>query len=394
GASPDDKETLFRIAFGLGEVLMLRGMYQEALRQYEAARENARTELEAFQVEARVCETIFKLGETKRAIRACEEALSRMGVFVPPSEIRMQLAVAQEIVIQVFHTLFPWIFLHHIPLRKAGKEMIICRLFNLLSYAYYYEEKISLGRILWAHFAALNLAERHPPTQELAHIYAAHGPAMSVCGLFTRSDQYVDKALEIAAQLHSVWSRGQALNFRGISFLPAGRFHECIEACGEAARLLERAGDQWEYNMAKCNVAYGLYRAGNLVEAARFGQRSYYEAIEIHDTTSASSCLSVWAKATGGDIPIEEAERLRTMFPESACHPIVEVGQSAALYWAAQGDCAKAVEILEENWGRVRQRFQQEYVIAVLPWLVTMLRLKFDGAEESEERKQGLRRAF
>ena len=393
GVSRGDKRTLYRITFGLGEVLMLRGMYQEALQQFDAARENAETELEAAHIEARTCETIFKLGDTRRALKAAEDALSQLGVRVPKSELGAKLAVTRAIGIQALHSLLPWAFLHQRPLPGGEKQMIICRLFNQLSYSYYYEGKISLARALWAHLAALNLAELYPPTRELAHLYAAHGPAMSVCGWFSRADEYGNRSLQVAAEIRSVWSRGQALNFRGISFLPSGQYAECIEACGEAARLLERAGDQWEFNMAKCNVAYGLYRAGNLPQAAQLAERSYFEALEIHDTTSASSCLSLWSKASGGNIPINEAERLRTMFPETACHPIVEVGQAAALYWAAQGDLKQATEILEESWGRVKQRFLQEYIIAVLPWLVTMRRLRIERSENGAARNRDLRRA-
>ena len=41
----------------------------------------------------------------------------------------------------------------------------------------------------------------------------------------------------------------------------------------------------------------------------------------------------------------------------------------------------------------VKQRFQQEYIIAVLPWLITIHRLRVERMRDSAERRKTLKRA-
>ena len=62
-------------------------------------------------------------------------------------------------------------------------ELLTVRLFNGLTLAYWYgRDAVSL----WSHLREMNLAERYPPTLELAHAYSEHAPAMGVISGFSR----------------------------------------------------------------------------------------------------------------------------------------------------------------------------------------------------------------
>lgn len=375
GISEGDTRLVYRVTKGLGEVLMLLGEYQAALAQFRTARSCAENDLEIVDVEARIGETIFKLGDTSAAGHALEEALSRLGYSTPRSESTAFFVVIWQLCIQCLHTLFPRFFLYKRSPQGTDKLLAQCRLLNQLTYVLWYDEG-SLFKILAVHLRNLNLIETYKPTLELAHTYSCHGPAMTTTALFRRGIRYSKRALQIARDLENVWGQGQTQNFLGVTCLPASKLAECINHCYEGARMFERAGDLWELRVANCNVAYGLYRVGNLSAAHQWAEENYHEALRLHDTNMAAVCLSILSKSSFGDVPLAEITALREMLPQSALQQHAELSQAEALYWAAQQRYDRAVEILEKQWIRVmRKKLPQEYVLPVLPWLLTMRRL-------------------
>ncbi|TMQ31201.1 MAG: hypothetical protein E6K70_23045, partial [Planctomycetota bacterium] len=75
----------------------------------------------------------------------------------------------------------------------------------------------------------MNLAERYPPTPELAQAYSEHAPAMSLIPYFRRGIAYAQKSLAIRKELGDLWGQGQSLHFYGVVLYASSRFHECIE---------------------------------------------------------------------------------------------------------------------------------------------------------------------
>src|SRR5207244_990864 len=118
----------------------------------------------------------------------------------------------REVAVQVLHTWAPRLFLARRAPQDAGSDLLVARLHSRLTYAYWCVR----GNVptLWTHLRELNLAERYPPTRELAQAYSEHGPAMSlVPALFGRGLTYVEKSLAIRKALGDVWGQGQSLNF-------------------------------------------------------------------------------------------------------------------------------------------------------------------------------------
>src|SRR5439155_10596750 len=136
---------------------------------------------------------------------------------------------------------------------------------------------------LWGHLREMNLAERYPPTLELAQAYSEHAPAMTLLPYFSRGLAYAEKSLAIRKDLGDLWGQGQSLHFHGVVLYAASRYAECIDKCREAVRLLERTGDQWEVNIARYQIAASQYRLGNLEEAVAEARRMYQSGIELGD---------------------------------------------------------------------------------------------------------------
>src|SRR5262249_2259775 len=221
-AADADKTTRYRIAEGLGDVLMLRGRYDEATRKTEMAAELAEGDVAKGQIEGKLGELAFKRGDMKTAIEHLERALQALGKRPPRWSITFFFKLLRETIVQVLHSLLPGLFLARKKLDGAEKQLLVIRLFNRLLYAYWFKR----GKIpcLWTHLRGMNLAEQYPPTAELAQAYSIHAPVMHLIAKFSRGIAYAQKSYAIYKSLGDLWGQGQSLHFHGHVFYAASRF--------------------------------------------------------------------------------------------------------------------------------------------------------------------------
>ncbi|MBV9124577.1 MAG: AAA family ATPase, partial [Planctomycetes bacterium] len=227
GAQKADQDTRFRIAEELGDVFMLRGRYDQAARQFQTAGLLAQGQLARARIQGKLGELAFKRGDKSTAGEALEEALRLLGRTIPRSLPGFLVLVLWEILVQVLHTCFPRLLLGRRPLTGAEEEFLALRLYSRLCHVYWFHR----GRVptLWAHLREMNLAERYPPTLELAQAYSEHAPAMTLIPLIRRGIAYVEKSLAIRQAKRDLWGQGQSLHYYGVLLLTASRFSECID---------------------------------------------------------------------------------------------------------------------------------------------------------------------
>jgi two-component system sensor kinase len=395
GAANAERSIRYRISEGLGDALMLRGRYDEAAKKTEAAREVAEGNVAQARIEGKLSELAFKKGDMKTAIDANERALQLLGHKVPQWSVVFFLCLLREAIVQVLHTWLPKWFLARRSLENSDeqKERLTLRLLNRLTYAYWFGR----GKIpcLWAHLRGMNLAERYPPTLELAQAYSTHAPVMSLVALFNRGIGYAEKSLAICKSLGDLWGQGQAYHFHGLVLFVASRFEESIEKCREAVRLLERTGDVWEVNIARYHVANSLYRLGNLAAAIAEAKRMHQSGLELGDIQASGICFDVWTRASGGQVnPEALATELKRQRADVQASTQVQLSEGVRLF--ALDRAEEAVTVLAnahqyaENAG-VNNAWTQP----VLPWLATALRRQAEKTSNwtPERRTQLLKRA-
>jgi tetratricopeptide (TPR) repeat protein len=367
-----DADTRCRVAEGLADVLMLAGRYDEAEASFLAARALARGTVAQARIEGKRGELAFKRGDMTSALEPMEQALRLLGWRVPRSQPGFLLALLWEVGVQTVHTLAPRQTVGRRVLREGATDLLAARFYNSLAYGYWFRQ----GKIpcLWSHLRALNVAERFPPGDELAHAYSSHGPALTLVGWFSRAIVYLEKSLQIRTDLGNLWGRGQTLHFYGVVLYTASRFTECIEKCREASSLLEQTGDPWEWYIARWQIAGSLYRLGRLREAAEEAKQIYHDARKIGEAPGAGMSLDLWARATLGDVPADaiQAEMQRAR----------QDGQRGAMLWLAEGvrlcgagrwgDAAAAFETGHQVAEAAGVR--NTYVLPLLPWLATACR--------------------
>lgn len=371
-SAPADQETRYRIAEGLGDVLMLRGRYEEAARIAKTARDLAVGDVSKARIEGKRGELAFKQGDMKTAIEAIEQALEFLGNRVPQWSVGFFLRLVWEVCIQLQHCVFPRLFLARKGLDGAEVQLLTIRLYNRLLYAYWFKR----GTIpcLWAHLRGMNLAECYPPTLELAQAYSIHAPVMHLIAKFNRGIAYASKSFAIYKSKNDLWGQGQSLHFHGHVLHAAAKFEESIDKCRQAVRLLERTGDYWEVNVARYHIALCLFRLGDLPGAVAEARRMHQSGMELGDIQASGGSLDPWVRASGGRVSREtvqvELQRPREDVQGSA---MVMLAEGVQLF--TMGKVEEASTIFEKAYDfSTKAGVKNVYIYPHLPWLASALR--------------------
>jgi signal transduction histidine kinase/DNA-binding NarL/FixJ family response regulator/tetratricopeptide (TPR) repeat protein len=358
---------------GLGDVLMLLGRYGEAETFLEQAAARTTSADVGAEIALKLGELAFKRDEKDRAIGLWEAALTTLGGRIPHPWL-MPLYMLWEVIVQVLHTLFPRWLVHRVKTSPGARERLQWRLHSRLAYGYWYVR--GKAALLWVHLRGLNLAERYPPTPELAQAWSEHGPAMSLVSMNRRGIRYARKSLRVREQLNDLWGQGQSLHFLSIALYSASQFRECIEVGRRSMRILERAGDHWEKLIAQYQVAASHYRLGEFDEAVREAQDAYQSGLAIGEEQVCSDIIEVWARATFGRIPQQVVEReLRRTRSDVQGDAHVRLAEAVRL--AAVTDYAAAVNQLSRGIGKaVRAGVLNTYTSPLFAWRATMTRMQ------------------
>ncbi|MGH9178264.1 MAG: EAL domain-containing protein [Acidimicrobiales bacterium] len=384
-----------RLVEGLGDVLTLRGSYLEAGEQFELAQSLSTDPLTTAALEAKVGDVAFKRGEPGKGRERLEAALGQLGRPVPKTTLGVAVALLREVLVQVAHTLAPRLFVARRPLDGDGaaRELLAVRIYSRLAYVYWFHSgKLRCG---WSHLREMNLAERYPPTPELAQAYSEHAPVMTMVPWYARGIAYAERSFAIRAELGDLWGQGQSLGFKAAALYSASRYQEAAQLAQEAVRLLDRTGDRWEANTAGWHVALARYRMGELASAVAVASQVHEAAVDIGDQAAAGISLSPWLRAAEGAVP---AEVVRAQLDRQVddVHTGSEVRLAEAVRLLAAGRPDEAVALLRTARQVVRRAgLRQEYVAPLVPWMATALRLQAAGLPPyaRRQRRQVLRQA-
>ncbi|MCH2181464.1 MAG: ATP-binding protein [Mariniblastus sp.] len=381
-ASPERHQ----VESGLADVLMLLGRYDEADQWFVRAQDSAKSATEKARTAMKRGELEFKRGHKEKAVLFFEEAVHELGYRIPAGRFRLLIQLARQVMTQAFHTIFPQWFVGRCQ-AFTEKDRLTCRIFSKLAYGYWYTR--GKYRTFWAHFAGMNLAERHPPTLELAQAYSEHAPGMSLIPWHSRGIKYARRSLDIRQKLNDVWGQGQSRNFYSILLYSSSQFQECIEQAQHAESILVRTGDAWEMNIARYQWAASMYRMGKLPEALKLAKQTYESALAIGDFQSTGNIIDIWARASLGQMPDEviQRERSRSLLDhQGQCQVLLAEG--ICLFYRGQysrsGKCFLTAIKRAERAGVVNTYITPNYA-----WLATALRREL---ENSPPRSQAARR--
>lgn len=366
----------FRVLYGLGDVLMLCGRYQEAEPFFEKAIQCADSAATRAQVTLKLGELAFKEDKKDRAIELWESALISLGGKLPPAWC-LPFSTVREVAVQVFHSFLPKFFLARFKTEPSAESRLIWRLHSRLAYAYWFVR--SKLEVLHSHLRGMNLAERHKPTAELAQAYSEHAPAMSLIPLSQRGIAYGRRSLQIRTEQNDIWGQGQSLHCLAIALYSAAQFEECVEVGRRSVRILERAGDFWEKHIAQYQVAASLYRLGRFTEAVQLSREAYDSGLVVGDYQVCGNIIEVWARASNGDVPpaILQCELDR---PRADVQGQAHVLLAKGICLISEGRFEDATEILEQGiLAAAGAGISNTYTSPLYAWKATALRSYLEG---------------
>jgi len=299
-ASP---EVRFRIANGLGNVLMMRGNYGGAEQRLTLARDLADSDLVRAKTEALLGELAFKRGDMTLAAETLEAALKNFGERIPRNLFGYLIGLSKELFVQTLHSLLPSLFVHRRKSEPPDAERVRIKLFSRLSYVNWFAR----GGVptLWSHIREVNLAERYLPSLELAQAWSEHAPAMTMVPLHSRGIRYAEKSLAIRKDKKHLWGQGQSIHFLAVSLHAACRIRDSIEVLEQAVDIFERTGDPWEANLVRYQLGLAYYRQGELKRAVEISIQVHRSGVELGDEQAMGISLHGWALASHGHVPVE-----------------------------------------------------------------------------------------
>lgn len=385
GVAPSDLAHHREVAQGLGEVLMLRGDYteasrcfQEALPLLEGQPDTAEPEgqLETARLEGQLGELAFKQDKVGEATEWFQRALRLLGYRIPAGRLMLLVHTIREVLVQISHRVMaPRV--RRTSAEAAGRDLLAAHLHCRLGFAWWLEG--GGLRLFWASLRHLNLAERHPPTEELGQAYATTGVALAATWprFVPLGLRFLERSLAVRRDLGNPWGEGQALHFYGVVLHAGGRYSEAVARFDEAVPLLQRTGDRWELNTARWHRALCRYRLGDLAGAIAEAKSVRADAIAIGDVEASGVAVELWAKASTGGITAEVTakEIVRRKGIESDVQTTVAVLQAEAVRLLRLDRFTEASERLDEAADLVRTvRVHNVYVASVASWRVTALR--------------------
>jgi serine/threonine protein kinase len=381
----------FRILEGLGDVLILRGRYDAANEQLQAARALAKENVTLARIDGKLGKSSFNKGDMGDAGVYLEKALTALNERPPGNLVSLMLRMSKEGVVQLLHTFFPSRFVggKSKDSPQGRMDLFRARLFDDLTIVYWFSRSMEL--VLWSHLRQMNLAERYPATQEMGRTYAFHAITMTAIPLAQRGIDYATRAYQISVDAGDLWGQGKARSYHTFACIVLARFQEGLRTGAEAVRLLEQAGDVWEANMASMISTVPKYHLGDLKSVARESKKSYEIGLETGDYSAVCISLLFWIPAAPHQIPRgaiqKELDRKRED-PLSIAAAVYARGLELLL---CEDNPAEAAKVLQDCLDRAKKRgLRNVCIFSALSWKATALRIVAERTSEGPGRTRAL----
>jgi two-component system sensor kinase len=352
-----DRALRYRVARGLGHVLLVRSSYDECAEILAQAYRLAPDDHARADIEERRTQLALKQGKLQVAIEHGEHALRLIRRHVPRSRLVCALVVLWQLLVQILHTWLPRLLLGRRPAERAGDDMFAAGIYHSLNAPYFFARGAVWA--IWAHLHDLNINERYPASAARGRAYGLHGAMCSAFpALFERAIRYTRSGAQLCAERGDLWGQARAVQFLSLSLCATGRYQEAVAAAEESAQLFERAGDTWEANGPLCWGALARYRMGDLADTLRAAQRLLERGQALDDAHGTAFALDALARASEGQMPdavLDDELRRRGDHVQTSS----VVAQAKAIVLIAGGSHAAAAQLLAQ-W---LQRMQKEGVL-------------------------------
>jgi hypothetical protein len=214
---------------------------------------------------------------------------------VPRSRPGWAWALAREAVVRGFHRLLPRCCRAEAATERAD---LIGRLLVRLAATNFMR---NMPQSVWAIQAAMNHAERLPPSQALGWSYAGNSIILASMGGLRQARGFVERSLALRRQFNDLWGVANSLSAYGMLHYACGRFEEGLAHLDRGLDLYRQAGEPWESNANQLHRALCHERLGDPAAALDIGRGVFTADVRRGDDNSGHFGLAVWSIATRRD---------------------------------------------------------------------------------------------
>jgi signal transduction histidine kinase len=374
GASGASESTQYAIAEALGQILTLRGRYDEAETRLERAHALAPSTKELAWIEGQLGELLFRRDDLEGAAAVLESALRTLGERIPPDRgIRLVVRLVWEI--------FRRLAAGHGRRRTSGDtagddqaDRLKVYLYTRLLYPRWFHERRLQNLCLM--LRQINVSERCPQGTELAHAYSIWGAALALTfpPLWRHGMAYIERGESIYRRRGDRRGEGHMASMRACVLHAAGRYEDAVRVADEAIQTLAEFGDRWELGFATRSRALCLYRLGRFRDAAEEARRVIGIGLEVGDANAEVTGLEVLARATGGRV-LASQTRTGLSYRGNDIEVAVAAVQAEALRLRGIGQLSEAIDHLDQAVRMVRRAQPTNlYLVPVFAWMATLRR--------------------
>jgi two-component system sensor kinase len=212
---------------------------------------------------------------------------------------------------------------------------------------------------------------------------------MSTVLLHRRGLRYAQQSLKIRQMYGHLWGEGISLLYFGIVLYAAARVRESVEVWEKSIRRFETAGDFWEANRARFQLAWAYYQLDDLEKTQELASQVYSSGLELGDEQALGISLDCWSLSTHGQVPVEilETELGRERIDQQARIAVL-LAAAVRHFWLDEPK--EALSHLDEAIAIIRGfSLRFAYAAPVYSWRATVLRtlLSHESSGTAQYRK-------
>jgi len=230
---------LIKIQMAFGDVLMLTGKNQEALKAFQKilAENVDLTENEILEIKYKIGSIYHNMGEFENSIPFFIETLEKLKIKIPKKRHLLTISLIVEISIQfIFSCGLKYLLLK----KNSYTDHLIVKILNKLGYSCYFED---MNLAYYTHFKALNRADQLKDCPEKVESYCEQGVGAYQIFFKGRAFSYLKKSLLIAKSIKRDDSYAFASYMSGIVCYFNSRWEKCIDYLNSSIELFNNIGD-------------------------------------------------------------------------------------------------------------------------------------------------------
>jgi serine/threonine protein kinase/signal transduction histidine kinase len=230
-----------RMQIEFGEVLMLTGRNEQALKMFEKVlSENKNLDKAAeLDIKYKIGTIYHNTGNFERSTKFFFEALDQLGIKFYSNKFLIIITLLVEILKQVALTFGVKALVQP---KDTFESKLSVRILNRLSFSLFYKNIIL---VQYAHFKALNIADTLINCAEKAETYAYHTVSSYLLLLKKRSLNYYKKAIHIAEMVNRKDILAFSHSFGGVTFYYGGDWKNSKTNLNESIDQYRKIGDLW-----------------------------------------------------------------------------------------------------------------------------------------------------